>query len=148
LLRAEVLLQQKREAERVETIRRAVELFPVAVFTSAVMDESLPGLQLALANVLKRQGNVDEALRVYTELIDTVDKSDAQLPTPFRILNQMARERAVSFRASTLRGDKYAPALGSYTCKLRPWQINLEADLALTCDCMVDVWPTGTVCCS
>lgn len=60
---------------------------------------------MALAGILKREGKTDDALRVYDEIVDTVDKSAAHKPTPFRILNELARERAILFRASTRRRE-------------------------------------------
>lgn len=109
VVKAEMLAALKRVGEQIETLRLALSLFSAAAFTSAVMSESRPGLELELGRALKAERRTTEAHAVFTEVIRQVDQSAAQGPTPFVILNELVRERALFGRSLMLMSEEYVP---------------------------------------
>jgi tetratricopeptide (TPR) repeat protein len=105
LLQAEVLHLQKREVERRNALRTVLRLFPESAFTSPVINECHAGIRFCLAQCEKADGKPDEAVRIYTEIIMSVETTGAAGPTPFRILNELLRERALQLRAMILRRE-------------------------------------------
>lgn len=109
VLQAQVLLKQKKDLEYMKTLRQVLTLFPESAFTSPVIDETSFGIRLCLAHAAKREGKPDEAIRLCSDIIGAVDKSSCSGPTPFFILNELLRERALSLRAAIVRRESSLP---------------------------------------
>jgi hypothetical protein len=84
--------------KRKETLQRVLTVFQPSAFTSPVFEETHAGVQIALALCSEKE----EAIRIYTSIIASVDNTDMNGPTPFRIVNELLRERALQLRAVCL----------------------------------------------
>lgn len=105
LYKADVLFEQKNNTERVAVLQKALQIFPDSAFTSPILAETSGGIRLILGHEAKEQKNFNLALKFYTEVIKSVDDTACAGPSPFRIINELLLERALSFRTLLLRKE-------------------------------------------